>query len=456
MALARRMFFVGLTCASRMIAAMPWSATAQAPDTSQRATGSPSPDFLGAYRFSDGRIILIAAGSPAWRYIDYSTGEAHELQPIDSLRFHSSIGWREETGEQILYRFEIDRDRRGRALTVQRPHGLPVTARRIALREETTTFQSGDLELFGKLVRPAAGRGPFPVVVFVHGSGSESAVAGEEFPYLAAANGLAAFVYDKRGTGRSAGRYTQLFGPLSDDVVAAVHWLQSRREIDPARIGLAGFSQGGWIAPLAALKDPAIKFVVVGYGLAMSIAAQDSLEAPLKLKALGFDSAAIAQLEDLNDAVHRVVREEFAGGWDDAEAKVALYRQTKWFAAMRGTPTWVGSILGMGWDSAKAVGPQLLKTYFDPYYDPIPTLESLNIPMLWLIAADDITAPPGPTLAALERLRGLGKPFETVVFPHADHGMEQFIERGGRRVYTKYADGYFPAMVAWLRRQTAP
>jgi dienelactone hydrolase len=449
------MFVAGITFAGGMLVAVPWLATAQARDTAQGVTHSRGPDLLGAYRFSDGRIIAIAVSSPAWRYIDYTTGEAHQLRPIDSLRFRSSTGWREETGEQILYRFELDPDGRGRLLTVQRQHGLPVTARRVALREETTTFQSGDLKLFGKLVRPASGRGPFPVVVFVHGSGNESAVTGEEFPYLVAANGLAGFVYDKRGTGRSDGHYTQLFGPLSDDVVAAVHWLEARPEIDPGRIGLAGFSQGGWIAPLAALKEPAIKFVVVGYGLAMSIAAQDSLEAPLTLKALGFDSAAIGQFEDLNNAVHRVVRLGFVEGWDDVEAKVAVYRQTKWFAAMRGTPTWVGSILGMGLDSAKAVGPQLLKTYFDPYYDPIPTLESLNIPMLWLIAADDITAPPGPTLAALERLRGLGKPFETIVFPHADHGMEQFIERGGRRVYTKYADGYFSTLVAWLRRQTA-
>jgi hypothetical protein len=449
------MLVVGHTFANTVIAAWPCPAPAQAPDTAQRASQSPSPDLLGAYRYSDGRIIAVAPSSAGWRYIDYTTGDAHELRPIDSLRFRSSTGWREETEEQILYRFELDRDRHGRSLTVQRPHRPVVTARRVAFREETTTFRSGDLKLFGKLVRPAAGGGPFPVVVFVHGSGNESAVAGEAFPYLVAANGLAAFVYDKRGTGRSDGHYTQLFGPLSDDVVSAVHWLTLQPGIDPARIGLAGFSQGGWIAPLAALKEPAVKFVVVGYGLAMSVAAQDSLEAPLTLKALGFDSAAIGQFEDLNNAVHRVARQGFLGGWDDVEAKVDLYRRTAWFAAITGTPTWVGSILAMGLDSAKAIAPNLVKTYFDPYYDPVPTLAALNIPMLWLIAADDITAPPGLTLATLEHLRTLGKPFETIVFPRADHGMQQFIERGGHRVYTKYADGYFSTMVTWLQRQAA-
>jgi uncharacterized protein len=453
----RHLLALSLAVGSGPLAAAPAPADAQSAVTSPRAAQARGPDLLGAYRFADGRIVGVRPVSEpgSWRYIDFTTGEAHQLYPSDSVTFHSAADWASETPVRIRYRFALDTDSRARAVVVQRENRPAETARRLPLREETATFRSGAIALFGKLVLPESGRGPHPVVVFVHGSDSSSAVDREHFPYLLAANGLGAFIYDKRGTGRSGGQYTQLFRVLSDDVVAAVRWLRSRADVDRSRIGLAGFSQGGWVAPLAASKEPAVKFVLVAYGLAMSVAEEDRLEAPLKLKALGFSGEAIRQFEELNSAIHTAARQGFAGGWDEIEATVAKYRHTAWFAALEGTQTWAGALLAMGWERAKVVAPQLFTTFFEPFYDPVPTLESLSIPMLWLIAGDDIEAPPGPTLAALKRLRRIGKPVETIVFPRADHGMTEFVERGGRRVTTKYANGYFSTMVAWLRRQSA-
>ena len=69
---------------------------------------------------------------------------------------------------------------------------------------------------------------------------------------------IGAFVYDKRGSGGSSGRYTQKFLTLANDAIAAL--TEARR--------LAG-SQGGWVAPLAAKIEP-VDFVVVSFGLAVS------------------------------------------------------------------------------------------------------------------------------------------------------------------------------------------
>lgn len=67
---------------------------------------------------------------------------------------------------------------------------------------------------------------------------------------------------------------------------------------------------------------------------------------------------------------------------------------------------------------------------------------------------DRLEAPPEVTIAVLERLRTeLGKPFETVIFPHADHGIVEFEEKDRKRIKTNYADGYFSTMTDWLRRQ---
>ena len=68
------------------------------------------------------------------------------------------------------------------------------------------------------------------------------------------------FVYDKRGTGKSTGRFTVDFSELADDAIAAV--AQARKLLPNVPVGLMGESQGGWIAPLAAARSP-VDFVVV-------------------------------------------------------------------------------------------------------------------------------------------------------------------------------------------------
>jgi dipeptidyl aminopeptidase/acylaminoacyl peptidase len=93
----------------------------------------------------------------------------------------------------------------------------------------------------------------------------------------------------------------------------------------------------------------------------------------------------------------------------------------------------------------------MFQHHFQPFYDPVPTLERLGIPMLWLMAGRDIEAPPQPTLDVLARLRAQGKPVTVVVYPNADHGLQDFVVRDGRRVRTKYADGWFHTLRAWLQ-----
>jgi uncharacterized protein len=120
-----------------------------------------------------------------------------------------------------------------------------------------------------------------------------------------------------------------MFTTLADDVVAATRWLRQQPSVDTARIGLAGFSQGGWVAPLAASKDSGIRFVLVSYGMTMSVAEEDRLEAPLKLRQLGFSDADIREFEQLNAAIHRAAERSFADGWTNVEATVATYRDRR-------------------------------------------------------------------------------------------------------------------------------
>jgi uncharacterized protein len=231
-----------------------------------------------------------------------------------------------------------------------------------------------------------------------------------------------------------------------------VSWLKTRPAIDPNRIGLAGFSQGGWVAPLAALKDSSIKFVLVGYGLAMSMAEEDRLEAPLKLKEKGADQTAIDEYRELNAVLHQVARANFKD-WRAFDEKMEKYKDRAWLSTAKEMQSWVGFVMQQGIPQAKVVAPQMFEQFFQPFYEPVPTLEKLSIPMLWLIAEKDIEAPPEPTIDALKKLRQQGKPFSTIVFPNADHGLQEFEVRDGKRVRTKYADKYFSTVLKWIQDQ---
>jgi len=414
------------------------------------------PDVRGAWRMRDGGLVALyqtAAHDSGWRFVDFRTGASHQLYVRDSVSLTSSDAWSGASPARIRYTVSLDARGRAAGLTVTRAGATARRGRRVAIREDTTSFTSGGVTLAGKIMFPEAGSGPWPVVVYVHGSDDTPSVDRVWEAYLLAANGVAMFVFDKRGTGRSGGTYTQMFGTLSDDVVAATHWLRKQPGIDTTRIGLAGFSQGGWVAPLAASKDSGIRFVLVGYGMTMSIAEEDRLEAPLKLRERGFDDKDIAEFEELNTAIHRAAERRFADGWGEVESTAAKYRDRRWMTALADMQTWASLVLAMGVERAKVVMPDMLRTFVDPFYNSVPTLETLDIPILWLIAGDDIEAPPGPTVAALAKLRRNGKNIQVRIFPHTDHGMTEFTMKGSHRTRTRYAPDYAPTMVRWIRKQ---
>lgn len=410
--------------------------------------------IVGAYRFGDGTIAIVTGDSKrdVWRYRNLRTGRSHRMYPDGTLTFHSGDDWESEA--PFAHRYTFAEGGTGPPVTLTLVSGRgsqPRIAHRIALPETWDSIRSGDVSLAAKLVLPE-GPGPFPAVVIAQGSELASATEGSFFPYLFATAGIATLVYDKRGTGHSGGTTPLSFRALAADLMAATEWLAGRPRIDSARIGATGFSQGGWVAPLAALQSRRIRYLLIGYGLAMSVADEDRIESPGKLRALGFDEQAVTEYNDLNAEIHAAVRDGFRAGWDGIAAKVAVYKDRPWFAALGRMGTWAGALVSMGLEQAKQVAPAMMRE-LDPFYDPVPTLEALDIPVLWLLAERDLEAPPEVTITVLERLKASGRPIDYVVFPRTDHGIVEFEMVEGRRVPRRYAPGYLSAMTAWLRAQ---
>jgi uncharacterized protein len=103
--------------------------------------------------------------------------------------------------------------------------------------------------------------GPHAAVVFVHGAGrgSRSALS-DQAEYLAKA-GIVTLVYDKRTVGYSFANRD--FDLLAEDALAAVRLVRERPEVDPARVGLWGVSEGGWVVPIAAARSPDVAFAIL-------------------------------------------------------------------------------------------------------------------------------------------------------------------------------------------------
>lgn len=129
--------------------------------------------------------------------------------------------------------------------------------------ETDVTFPNPEasITLAGTLAIPE-GSGPFPAVVLVSGSGPQdrnSTVYGHApFHVISdhlARNGIAVLRVDDRGVGASGGVFSEAT-PLdfASDAAAAIAFLETRAEIDPARTGIIGHSEGGIIAPLAAAR----------------------------------------------------------------------------------------------------------------------------------------------------------------------------------------------------------
>ena len=151
-------------------------------------------------------------------------------------------------------------------------------------------FQSGPYGLKGFLYTPP-GAGPFPCMVYNHGSGLVQGYEDNATPGVAVllnSWGIACFYPHRHGYGFSPGPNWRsecpapLFSPEfnsqlvtrlaaeSDDVLAAFDYLCALPVIDAARVGVMGSSFGGVNTLLAAARDPRFRCAIEFAGAAMN------------------------------------------------------------------------------------------------------------------------------------------------------------------------------------------
>lgn len=280
------------------------------------------------------------------------------------------------------------------------------------------SFNNGDYTLKGTLYMPK-GEGPFPAVVFIHGSGPETRKASRYNAKWMASIGYIVLAYDKRGTGESDGveddwRHFS-FENLAGDAFSAVKFLSKHKEVDKNKIGLFASSQGGWIAPLIAANSSHINFMIIKSASVCTVGEDRIFERSARLKREGFS------VSDLKEVLEMQILEPKTTSEDVQEDGF-----TKLFHQHKGKP-WFPRVYG-GTDPFSPSLVSYRKWYSTIVnHDPIPYLNKLDIPIFWIFGDHklDQLGPVKKSIATLETLKENGKPYEIKTYEGEGHNVKE-------------------------------
>jgi uncharacterized protein len=297
------------------------------------------------------------------------------------------------------------------------------------------TFADGDVKLAGELILPPT-PGRHQAILFLHGSGPEGRWGSRYLAHKFARAGFVALIYDKRGVAQSTGDWqTSGFDDLAGDAVAGVRFLATQPEVDPARIGIYGHSQGATIAPLVAERAGDLAFVIAS-------AASGLDPAETEIYSVG-NSIGIADLPKIERAdADRFVREIVAvayKGKDRAklDAMAKEFKGRTWYFDPPPPENSYWTI------SRKIAG-----------YKPLDHWRHVKAPVLLPFGAHDERVPPERSIAAITSTlqeAGNGK-VSAMVFPNADHAFGIVPQKPPGGWMKRVAD-YAGALVRWASAQ---
>ena len=139
---------------------------------------------------------------------------------------------------------------------------VPATAGRFEV-----TLPGAGISLGGVLIRPEIPSGTRAAILVLHGwatAGTNGAALVENRARRYSEDGYVALALSMRGWPPSRGA-DDCGLQQPDDVVQAVAWLGALPGVDPGRVALVGFSQGGQVSLLAGARGARVKAIVAYY-----------------------------------------------------------------------------------------------------------------------------------------------------------------------------------------------
>ncbi len=295
-------------------------------------------------------------------------------------------------------------------------------------KSEDVTFENkiDSVTLAGTLTLPENGNN-FPAVVLISGSGGQD--RNEELlghkPFLVLSdfltrNGIAVLRFDDRGIAKSTGDFSKATTEdFVKDVLAGVNYLMNRKEINHSKIGLIGHSEGGMIAPMAAVDSKDVAFIVLMAGPGISGDSILILQSELIQKAEGTPDDEIKKsIKEQREIYSMIIKS------NDDEALINQLRE-KFNAEYSLMTEEEKSKLG---DPEVYLNMQI-KTLTSPWfkfflkYNPQPTLEKVKCPVLAIDGEHDLQVPAQQNLSAIEMAlkKGGNKNYEVKMLPGLNH-----------------------------------
>ena len=287
-----------------------------------------------------------------------------------------------------------------------RVDGLP------SVRTQRIVFYNAGARLHGTLYMPAIDAPLAAIVALQDASvGNADAALYRHLRVALPAIGMAVLLFDRRGSGASTGSARNAtYETLADDGIAGARAIANLPHIDRLRIGYWGLSQGGWLALLAAGRDPNAAFVISVSAPLVTPAVQMEFAMANRLRILGYPQSDINAML----AARRAWSDYVAGRLPRASAVAALapIEHKPWFDLMYlPTPTEVPA------------DPTATSWRKHMNEDPLAALKSLRIPALLIFGGADPWIPVNATLARLRPIALAHPNITYAVIPNASHEM---------------------------------
>ncbi|MDR0712900.1 MAG: alpha/beta fold hydrolase [Bacteroidales bacterium] len=333
--------------------------------------------------------------------------------------------------------------------------------------EEEVAFENSDdgVTLSGTLTLPQK-EGVFPAVILISGSGANNRDEEvlEHKPFLVIAdyltrNGIAVLRYDDRGTASSTGNFqTATSYDFSKDAEAGLKYLQTRKEINPKKIGMAGHSEGGIIAPMVAARNDDVAFIISLAGSGIRGDQIILMQQELSLQASGAGEEALKQVRIMNTDILNIVLQST----DMERLKTDL---TDYFnESLKNIPESEKTKVIYDDDNFITSKVEYLANPWMQYfikYDPAPALEKVKCPVLALNGEKDLQVPAKVNLEAIKA--ALEKGGNRNVTIKEIPGLNHLFQECETCLITEYANieqTFSPValdeILKWIKMQTKP
>lgn len=332
--------------------------------------------------------------------------------------------------------------------------------------QEEVKFENpaAGVTLAGTLTLPK-GQKPEQVVVLVSGSGgqdrNEEVKSFNHRPFLVLSDyltrkGIGVLRYDDRGIAESTGDHSAATSAdFATDASAAIDYLAARPDLKEAKLGIAGHSEGGMIAPMVAHSNDRVDFIALLAGPGIPTDELLLLQSQLMAAAEGAPMEIVELNQQVLAQAYAFLKKEKDQPTEEVREGLAKTFREGLETFPEETKKSIGDLDQFAKDEAEG----LLTPWFRYFiaFEPAGHLKKVTCPVLAINGELDLQVPPKENLSGIEAALKAGgnSNVEIVEMPGLNH-LFQKAETGASSEYAKIEETFNEAamerIAKWIRQ----